>query len=185
MVNDILVRFRKHPSLPVLCFSDGTVVRESKRRDCKRQTYGNLSAGYRIVRIEGKVRLVHRLIAETFLPNPEQKPTVDHIDRDRENNSLENLRWATAKEQADNRDFVLNRHDVGEKRFCNDMATYVRERRKYIRETGHGYGKRPVLDDEFHRKKREICRRYRENHPDRIKASNHKIYLKRRKENES
>lgn len=38
---------------------------------------------------------VHRLLAETFIPNPENKPCVDHKDGNRQNNSLSNLRWAT------------------------------------------------------------------------------------------
>ena len=42
---------------------------------------------------------VHRLLAEAFIPNTENKPTVDHIDGDRQNNSLSNLRWATYGEQ--------------------------------------------------------------------------------------
>ena len=42
---------------------------------------------------------IHRLVAEAFLPNPENKLTVDHADGDRKNNSIENLRWATYSEQ--------------------------------------------------------------------------------------
>lgn len=49
---------------------------------------------------EGKVygRSVYRLVAETFIPNPDNKPVVDHIDTDRTNNHVDNLRWCTQKE---------------------------------------------------------------------------------------
>ena len=42
---------------------------------------------------------LHRIIAEAFIPNPEDKPTVDHVDGDRKNNRIDNLRWATYSEQ--------------------------------------------------------------------------------------
>ena len=44
------------------------------------------------------LKFIHRLIAETFIPNPDNNPFVDHIDRDPKNNSLSNLRWCTHQE---------------------------------------------------------------------------------------
>ena len=47
-------------------------------------------------------RLVHRVVAELFIPNPDGLAEVDHIDRNRINNRVENLRWVSHEQNAQN-----------------------------------------------------------------------------------
>ena len=49
-----------------------------------------------------KTILVHRLVAAAFIPNPDNLPEIDHIDGDRINNRVNNLRWCTRKQNANN-----------------------------------------------------------------------------------
>ena len=62
---------------------------------------GNHNKGYLSVGLcknnKEKTYLVHRIIAETFIPNPDNLPFVNHKDEDKTNNSVDNLEWCDAK----------------------------------------------------------------------------------------
>lgn len=80
-----------------VCSRKGRIL---KSRIHKRQGYPYCSLS-----TPGKVitKHIHRLVAEAFIPNPEGKPLIDHIDRNRANNVVSNLRWVNHSQNQQNR----------------------------------------------------------------------------------
>lgn len=55
-----------------------------------------------------KHELVHRIVAKAFIPNPYNKPMIDHKDRDKTNNHVSNLMWCTIQENMQNPNTIMH-----------------------------------------------------------------------------
>lgn len=84
--------------------TDGEIIRHTSL-GTKVYTGRQHKSGYLQIALsrEGKARtyLVHRLVAEAFIDNTENLPVVDHIDEDKTNNTVSNLRWCTLRQNTE------------------------------------------------------------------------------------
>lgn len=133
-----MVKMKKHPTLGIMVRSDGLILHPGFNRNGaifqEYWTKGSVTSyGYYKTTIKGKNYFVHRLVAETFIENSENKPFIDHINQDRLNNSVENLRWATVKENACN---AKNNLPIGQRTIdYPDTKTYYREWKRRKKES--------------------------------------------------
>ena len=78
---------------------------------------------YLAFNIDGKSQSIHRLVAIAFIPNPLNKPCVDHIDHNKLNNNVSNLRWVTIEENN------KHRYDCGR---ANQYTLYGQKNKPYL-----------------------------------------------------
>ena len=95
-----LERFRVIQDSPNYEVSNKGRIRNTKTRRILKTTLSN--SGYELVSMRPKGQYIHRLVAKEWCPNPENKPCVDHIDGNTQNNNISNLRWATVAENTRN-----------------------------------------------------------------------------------
>ena len=77
-------------------------IKFAKERILKLQTHSK--KGYQVVTLNNTTLSIHRLVAFHFIPNPENKPEVNHKDKIKNNNHVDNLEWCTHLENSWHRD---------------------------------------------------------------------------------
>lgn len=95
------MRWQKVRGLDSYSVSDGGDVRNDVTGELKTPTINKRNGYFYVDLYKDNKRMkrpIHRLVAEAFIPNPDGKKTVDHIDGCRTNNVASNLRWATYSE---------------------------------------------------------------------------------------
>ena len=93
------MEIKNHPNY--LIYPDGRVWSKRNNKFLKHNTFSR----YNMVMLYDdkiKFKTVHRLVAEHYIPNPDGKSCVDHINRNKSDNRVENLRWVTSHENSQN-----------------------------------------------------------------------------------
>ncbi|KAK8835707.1 hypothetical protein M9Y10_042304 [Tritrichomonas musculus] len=102
-------KLKNYPDYEIMT-SEPYYIRKISTKKILKEINRNKENKYISIRLNGQIKLKHRIIAEHFVPNddPENKIFVDHIDQNPHNNSPSNLRWVSPKENSMNKKTHMN-----------------------------------------------------------------------------
>lgn len=96
MPNEIWKVIDDHPNYMIS--NQGRVLNIKRGRYLKTRVP---KCGYHFVILNGKYKTVHVMVAQAFIPNPDNKPEVNHIDENKDHNYQSNLEWMTSQENSE------------------------------------------------------------------------------------
>lgn len=133
-------------------FEDGTILGKSGVSPLSQLTTSN---GYKKVNICEKEKtergfhqeLVHRIVAVCFIPNPDNKPEVNHKDGDKTNNHVDNLEWCTRVENSRHSVRTLEKNkSFTEEQYGEVMMRFAKGEKKYAIARDMGLKPHVVVD---------------------------------------
>ena len=109
-------------------------VYSRKFRKLKKMKQQTNDDGYKTVDLRNngirKIYKVHRLVTETYIPNPDNLPEVNHIDEDKTNNNVDNLEWCTRQYNAQHSlamSYIVENVRTGERQTIFNLHAFCRQ----------------------------------------------------------
>lgn len=150
-----------------IAFSTGKIFSTRTNRFLYIQTSDDPRQKYAQVKLykngKPKTTTIHRIIAEHFIENPFNLPSVDHINRNKYDNDVSNLRWASYKKQSNNTN-TTSRNNTGIRGvqlYRNSViSSFVAKNGKYIRKyftlSKYSYEEALRLAEEYRNKHKQV-----------------------------
>ena len=120
----------KETKYPGLYVTESGEVYSNTRGPIRKLAQYPDGGGYIQCSYKGMSKKVHRLVAETFIDNPDNLPQIDHLDRDLNNNAMSNLEWVTCQEnneRAHAKHYTLEFIETGEIIEIFNLKKFARE----------------------------------------------------------
>jgi len=129
-----VTHMKPHPIQTDYLITEEGDVYSTKFRKIKKRKQETNNDGYKTIKLcnNGKKKnyKVHRLVAETYIPNPDNLPEVNHIDEDKTNNNVTNLEWSTHAyniQYSQAKSYIVENVNTGERQIIYNRRAFCRQ----------------------------------------------------------